>query len=94
MRITENFHQPENHDPVAEGAGGKDVKESARWLVSQLLEHCGHCPEDYEREARRYLDRVKPRLRRFSREELKRYLAQRPPATPEPPGEPHRVERP
>lgn len=64
----------------------------ARYIVSRLLE-TEPDPEDVNVE--RYLALVKqhPQLRRFSREELRRYLATRPPAQPEPPSEPHQVVR-
>lgn len=48
-----------------------------------------------DEDIQRYLDavKVKPGLRRYSREQIMRYLAQRPPAQPEPPGEPHQIVR-
>jgi hypothetical protein len=44
-------------------------------------------------EMERYLALVKakPQLKRYSREQLARYLATRPPAEPEPPSEPHQM---
>jgi len=59
-------------------------------IVNKLLE-----TDPDEAEVQRYLELVKakPGLRRFSREELLRYLALRPPAQPEPPGEPHQIVR-
>jgi len=66
---------------------------TAQKIVDKLLEHCGECEGDLDVE--RYLALVKahPQLRRFSREELRRYLAMRPPAQPEPPSEPHQIVR-
>lgn len=64
---------------------------NARLIVNKLLEDCGECEGDLDVE--RYMAMVKahPQLRRFSREELRRYLAMRPPAQPEPPSEPHQI---
>ena len=46
-----------------------------------------------DREIKRYLSGVKPRpgLKRYSNAQLRRFLARRQPALPEPPGEPHRI---
>lgn len=64
----------------------------AQHIVDVLLDNCGHCPED-EPDVQRYLDMVKaqPHLKRLTKEQLRRYLATRPPAQPEPPGEPHQI---
>jgi hypothetical protein len=51
--------------------------------------------EPSEAEVQRYVDALpaKSQLRRYSREQLRQYLAQRPPAEPEPPSEPHQIVR-
>lgn len=55
--------------------------------------HVSEADEPDAEEVKRYLELVKakPHLRRFTREELRRYLATRPPAQPEPPSEPHQI---
>lgn len=65
-------------------------KSQARYIVGTLLVEADE-PDDEE--VKRYLELVKakPHFRRFSREELRRYLATRPPAQPEPPSEPHQI---
>jgi hypothetical protein len=57
----------------------------------QIVGEAEELPDD--KEVQRYLELVKakPQLRRYSREELRRYLATRPPAQPEPPSEPHQI---
>jgi len=61
-------------------------------LVNRLLENGD---EDADLNVERYMAMVKahPQLRRFTREELQRYLATRPPAQPELPSEPHQIVR-
>jgi hypothetical protein len=65
----------------------------AHRIVNTLLEDCGECEGDLDVE--RYMAMVKahPQLRRLSREELRRYLATRPPVQPEPHSEPHQIIR-
>lgn len=63
--------------------------EAACNFVDNLLE----VEEVDAAEMERYLALVKakPQLKRYSREQLARYLATRPPAEPEPPSEPHQM---
>lgn len=74
-------------DEVIQPKAGSPEKPTAAEQVKLKLE------TEEDEEVQRYLQLVKaqPHLKRYSREQLRQYLANRPPAEPEPLSEPHRI---
>ena len=54
----------------------------AKQIVNKLLEDCGECEGDFDVERYMAMVQAHPQLRRYTKEELRRYLAMRPPAQP------------
>ncbi len=71
----------------------REMKE--KWPESRWLNFPVRESEDADADVQRYLEMVKrhPQLRRYSKEQLRQYLATRPPEEPGPPSEPHQIVR-